>query len=77
MSSPLEEPKKTKWLHIHSSIIIEKEQIKECHITNVCGDVYNISCTTKDGKSRYILPESVSWSHAADVLSDIKRQLEN
>lgn len=77
MSSPLEEPKKTKWLHIHSSIIIEKEQIKSCHITNNVADVYNISCTTKDGNRFYILPESVSWSHAVDVLSDIKRQLEN
>lgn len=61
MSSPLEEPKKTKWLHIHSSIIIEKEQIKECHLTNYVADLYNISCTTKDEKRRYILPESVPW----------------
>lgn len=71
------EPKKTKWLYVGDSFIIEKEQIKECHLTNYVADLYNISCTTKDEKRRYILPESVPWKNAADVLSDIKRQLEN
>ena len=65
----------TKWLYINSSIIIEKDQIKQCAIKNVAGDVYNIECMTKDGKSLYIIPECVSWSHAMDVLGDIHRQI--
>jgi len=71
------EQKKTKWLHIHSSLIIEKEQIKSCHITNNVADVYNISCRTKDGNHFYVLPKSVSWNDAADVLSEIHKQLVN
>lgn len=75
MSTPTVEQFKTKWLHIPGSIIIEKDEIKECHLTNYVADLYNISCTIKDEKRRYILPESVLWKNAADVLSYIHSQL--
>lgn len=71
------EPKKTKWLYVGESFIIEKDQIKQCRLVQDFDDRYNIICTTKDEKSRYILPIAYSYDRTVKYFNDIHRQLEN
>jgi hypothetical protein len=67
--------KKTEWLHVHGCVLMKKDQIKECQITEIA-DLYNIQCTKVDGRHCTILPQYVKWPRAAEILKDIKDQLE-
>jgi len=71
------EQKKTKWLYAGDSFIIEKDQIKQCHLVHKSDDRYNIRCTTKDGKSDYIFPIEYGHDRSVKYFKDIHKQLEN
>lgn len=66
---------KTEWVYIYGSFLMKKNQIKECQITEIA-DRYNIRCTKEDGKCETLLPNYIPFTAAAQVLKEIKEQLE-